>query len=79
MLKNVKYGKSLFQNSQVKVSEEYQVPVIKEHNLKRNLLEYLDRSLIEVSVKESPSNLKLIETLSPHHKRASLPEIRRGS
>lgn len=63
MVKNIKNGKSLFQNANV--SDEYHVPVIKHHSLRKNLVEYLDKSLIEVSVKENDGNLKLIETLSP--------------
>lgn len=38
---------------------------MKERSLRKNLVEYIDRSVIEVSVKESQENLKLIETLSP--------------
>ncbi len=63
MVKSIKHGKSLFQNAQV--SEVYQVPVIKDRSLRKSLVEYIDRSVIEVSVKESQENLKLIETLSP--------------
>jgi hypothetical protein len=63
MVKNVKHGKSLFQNANV--SDEYHVPVIKHHRIRKNVLEYMDRSLIELSVKETEGNLKLIETLSP--------------
>ncbi len=74
MLKNIKYGKSLFQNAQI--SEEYQIPVIREHALKRNLVEYIDKSLIEVSVKENEGNLRLIETLSPQ-KRQSIASVDR--
>lgn len=51
LVKSIKHGKSLFDNA--KVSESYQVPVIKEHHLRDKLVEYIDRSVIEVSVKES--------------------------
>ena len=71
LLQNVRNGKSLFENT--KVIDDYHIPVLKESGLRRSLVEYLDKSLIEVSVKEADANLALIESLSP--KKLSRPEL----
>jgi hypothetical protein len=69
MVMNVKYGKSLVDNASI--VDEYQIPIIKQNYLRKSLLEYADRSMIQVSVKESDSNLALIQSLSPMKKNQS--------
>lgn len=70
-MQNIKNGQSLFENT--KVIEEYHVPLLKEAKLRENLIKYVDKSLIEVSVKESNSNLALIESLSPSRRNRQSP------
>ena len=53
----------MFQST--KVVDEYHVPVLTDPNLRSSLAEYVDKSMIEVSVRESDWNLSLIESLSP--------------
>lgn len=65
-VQNVKNGQSLYDN--VRIVGEYQVPILADHRLRGRLAEMVDKSLIEVSVKESDNNLALIESLSPSKK-----------
>lgn len=69
MVMNVKYGKSLVDNASI--VDEYQIPIIKQNYLRKSLLEYADRSMIQVSVKESDCNLALIQSLSSVKKNQS--------
>jgi hypothetical protein len=43
----------------------FRIPVFERPDLRDRLVKYVDRSLVEVSVKESEANLGLIESLSP--------------
>jgi hypothetical protein len=60
---HIKTGKSLFANAEI--INDYHIPVFAEENLRKSLMELLDKSQDEVSIKESKKNLKLIECLSP--------------
>lgn len=44
MLEHVKNGRSMFQNSNV--CEEYQIPIIKNQDIRHNLEKFIDKSLI---------------------------------
>ena len=63
MLSQIKTGKSLFDNGDI--GKDYHIPVLEDDKLRQSLVELLDKSQNEMSVKINKRNMQLIECLSP--------------
>lgn len=63
MVRHIRNGKSLFDNTEI--IQDYHVPVFREARLKTKLEAFVNQSQDEISVKPNKENLQLIECLSP--------------